>query len=212
MSYATSQSSDLTTRAHRAGIALAIVAAHGALLYGALHLGRAVHHVSSAPVVARFIDVSIPEERWTPPPVAPVNVVLDVSVPLAPEIEVPIEMPSTAKQIVARSMPILPTAPRRADAAPKLISTVEYVREPIPRYPPQSRRLREQGLVVLRVVIDEKGQACDIEVESSSGHSRLDHAAKEAVAAAAFRPYVEDGEPRRALVIIPIEFSLSSRV
>jgi protein TonB len=93
---------------------------------------------------------------------------------------------------------------------PKLISAVEYVREPTPRYPPQSRRLREQGLVVLRVLIDEKGQACDIEIESSSGYVRLDHAAKDAVARAAFRPYVEDGAPRRAHVLIPIEFSLNS--
>jgi protein TonB len=211
VSYATYQSSDLSTRAHRAGVALAIVAAHVALVYGALNLGTVVHRVSNAPVVARFIDVSTPEPRWTPPAVAPVNIVLDVSVPLAPEIEVPVEMPSTPNQIVAQAIPASPPAQRAADAAPKLISTVEYVREPIPRYPPQSRRLREQGLVVLRVLIDEKGQACDIEIESSSGHARLDHAAKEAVAAAAFRPYVEDGEPRRALVLVPIEFSLTSR-
>jgi protein TonB len=212
VSYATSQSFELTARAHRAGVAIAIIIAHAAVVYAVLNLGPVMYRVNSAPVVARFIDVSTPEQRWTPPTVTPIDVVLDVSVPLAPEIEVPVEMPPTAKQIVAQPMPIAPPAPHRADAVPKLISTVEYVREPIPRYPPQSRRLREQGLVVLRVLIDEKGQACDIEVESSSGHSRLDHAAKEAVAGAAFRPYVEDGEPRRALVLIPIEFSLSGRV
>lgn len=212
MSHATSQSFELAPRAQRAGVGVAIIVAHAALVYAALNLGPVVHRVNSAPVVARFIDVSTPEQRWTPPAVAPIDVVLDVSVPLAPAIEVPVEMPRTAKQIVAQPMSIARQAPPRGDAAPKLISTVEYVREPIPRYPPQSRRLREQGLVVLRVLIDEKGQACDIAVESSSGHSRLDHAAKEAVAAAAFRPYIEDGEPRRALVLIPIEFSLSSRV
>jgi periplasmic protein TonB len=94
-------------------------------------------------------------------------------------------------------------------SAPKLISTVEYLREPVPRYPPQSRKLREQGLVMLKVLIDERGNACEIEIESSSGHARLDHAAREAVSRAAFRPYVEDGSPRRALVLIPIEFSLN---
>ena len=67
----------------------------------------------------------------------------------------------------------------------------------------------EQGVVVLRVVIDERGRACDIEIESSSGHERLDRAAREAVATAAFQPYLEDGAPRRALVLIPIEFSLN---
>jgi protein TonB len=88
---------------------------------------------------------------------------------------------------------------------------VEYLREPTPRYPSQSRRLREEGVVVLRVVIDERGQACEIAVESSSGYERLDRAAREAVASAAFRPYVEDGAPRRAQVLIPIEFFLSRR-
>jgi protein TonB len=62
---------------------------------------------------------------------------------------------------------------------------------------------------MLRVLIDERGNACSIEIESSSGHARLDHAAREAVSRAAFRPYVEDGSPRRALVLIPIEFSLN---
>jgi protein TonB len=69
--------------------------------------------------------------------------------------------------------------------------------------------LREQGLVVLRVVIDERGEASSIEIETSSGHARLDDAARDAVLRAAFRPYVEDGEPRRALVLIPIEFALN---
>jgi TonB family protein len=208
--YATSQSLELSARAPRAGFAITIILAHGALVYAAMNLGPVVDRASNAPVVARFIDSSEPERHWTPASVPPVNIALEIPVPRAPSIEVPIEMPATANEIVALSMPIAPTL-SRADTAPKLISAVEYVREPIPRYPPQSRRLREQGLVVLRVLIDEKGQACSIEVESSSGHVRLDHAAKEAVAAAAFRPYVEDGEPRRALVLIPIEFSLSSR-
>lgn len=185
--------------------------AHGALVYAATHLGQVVHRTGATPVTARFIvDANESERRWTPPPVRTIDIALDVPVPLAPAIEVPIEIPPAANRMVAREVASAPT-PTRAQAAPKLISAVEYVREPIPRYPPQSRRLREQGLVVLRVLIDEKGQACSIEVESSSGHVRLDHAAKEAVAAAAFRPYVEDGEPRRAFVLIPIEFSLSGR-
>ncbi len=209
--HTTAQSIALSSRAQRLAVALAIVVAHGAVVYAAMKLGPVVHRVSSAPVVARFIDAAEPEQRWAPPPVRPIRVAIDVPLPIAPAIEIPVESPPVTTQIVARSMPIAPRPTPRADAAPKLISAVEYVREPNPRYPPQSRRLREQGLVVLRVLIDENGQACKIEIESSSGHSRLDLAAKEAVAAAAFRPYVEDGEPRRALVLVPIEFSLSNR-
>lgn len=210
MSHNHSQSIELSTRVQRVAVALAILAAHGALVYAAASLRPVFYRAGSAPVTARFIDAPRAEPEWTPPSITPMNISLEVPIPLAPAIEVPVEPPTTPKQIIARAMPIS-TAPNNSIDAPKLVSAVEYVREPSPRYPPQSRRLREQGLVVLRVLIDEKGQACSIEVETSSGHSRLDHAAKEAVARAAFRPYVEDGEPRRALVLIPIEFSLSGR-
>jgi TonB family protein len=42
----------------------------------------------------------------------------------------------------------------------------------------------------------------------SSGHPRLDQAAKEAVALALFKPYVSGGIARAAIAMIPIEFSL----
>jgi protein TonB len=134
---------------------------------------------------------------------------ITVEPPEVPLIELPaiVEPSERAITIPVRAAP--PVMANENRNAPKLISTVEYLREPIPRYPPQSRKLREQGLVMLRVLIDERGNACSIEIESSSGHARLDHAAREAVSRAAFRPYVEDGSPRRAMVLIPIEFSLS---
>lgn len=202
-------STDLSTKLPRAGFALAIVATHAALLYLGVTLGTVVRRPSEAPIVARFVDAPNQQQpSWTPPPVEPMRIPIEVQAPLAPQIEVPVEIPVTSRQVAAQTLAVA-SAPAVSDGAPKLVSAVEYIREPIPRYPPQSRRLREQGLVVLRVIIDEKGQACSIEVESSSGHARLDHAAKEAVARAEFRPYIEDGAPRRALVLIPIEFSLT---
>lgn len=194
----------------RAGVALAVLLAHAAVLYAATTLGWVVSRSSDAPLAARFIEVSQPTEQWQPrvtlPPVEPVT----LPQPIAPEIELPIEPATPAHTITAVKLASATPPPPTQGQTAKLISSVEYVRQPAPRYPPQSRRLREQGLVVLRVMIDEKGQACHIEVETSSGHARLDHAAKEAVARAEFRPYVEDGEPRRALVLIPIEFSLNN--
>lgn len=174
-------------------------------------MGPVVSRVSAEPISARFIEAHTVETRWMPPPVTLPNFQVELEVPTIPQIELPNDAPVSARQITARVQPAPVSPPRPQQAAgPKLISTVEYVREPIPRYPPQSRRLREEGLVILRVLIDEQGQACNIEIETSSGYARLDHAAKEAVTRAAFRPYLEDGEPRRALVLIPIEFSLGS--
>lgn len=64
------------------------------------------------------------------------------------------------------------------------MSDVAHLVRPAPRYPPESRRIREQGLVILRVLIDESGHAKTIEVYRSSGHPRLDEAARSAVARA----------------------------
>jgi periplasmic protein TonB len=161
-------------------------------------------------VKATFIDAAEPERSWQPPVVTPSLPPINIAPPRVLPVDLAVELPARSRSITSQASLPAPQTPTTEPSALRLISAVEYVREPSPRYPPQSRRLREQGLVVLRVLIDEKGQACDITVESSSGHVRLDRAAKEAVARAAFRPYVEDGLPRRALVLIPIEFTLTS--
>jgi protein TonB len=103
-------------------------------------------------------------------------------------------------------------APVAAAAQPKLVSTVEYLEPLRPRYPPTSRRLREEGTVLLLVLVDEKGRASRVEIRDSSGHPRLDRAAEEAAHCARFKPYIEDGQARPAMVLIPVEFSLTTRV
>ncbi len=65
--------------------------------------------------------------------------------------------------------------------------------------------------MLLQVLIDTLGHAKEVQIHQSSGHEELDAAAREAVLAAAFRPYVENGVARNALVIVPIEFALTIR-
>lgn len=198
-------------RSRRACVAASIVVVHAVGLYAALSFAPQIRRaVAEVPLAVTF--VALPES--TPErPLPQVTVVTPQPVVMAPElplIEIPNDAAPSARAItIPVAPPPPPAAPHEDRSVPKLVSAVEYVREPIPRYPPQSRRLREQGLVVLRVVIDERGAASSIEIETSSGHARLDDAAREAVLRAAFRPYVEEGEPRRALVLIPIEFALN---
>jgi protein TonB len=63
---------------------------------------------------------------------------------------------------------------------------------------PFLRRAREEGLVILRVVIDHTGRVVSVDIQRSSGHPRLDEAPRNAVAAALFKPYVADGVGRHA--------------
>lgn len=191
-------------------VAAAIVAVHAAGLYVALTFAPQIRQaVAQVPLAVSFVESaeSVPQRQL--PQVSVVTPQPLMRQPELPLIDIPNDAPPAAHAITIPTQAAPPAVPQQDRGAPKLVSAVEYVREPSPRYPPQSRRLREQGLVVLRVVIDEQGAATSIEIETSSGHARLDDAAREAVLRAAFRPYVEDGAPRRALVLIPIEFALN---
>jgi protein TonB len=192
----------------RVAAAAAIALAHGLALYSIAAWSPEMQRAINTPLLVNFI--SEPEARPTPPQPR-VDIVMPVMtwpLPQMPLTEIPVNATPSDRAIAVAVNP-LPAPAVAASSAPKLISQVEYVQQPDPRYPPVSRRLREQGLVVLRVEIDERGAACNIQIESSSGFTRLDAAAREAVSRAVFRPYVEDGSPRRALVLIPIEFSLA---
>ena len=194
--------------------AVVIAAVHVAGGYALMNLRtRQPVAVTMAPVGVRFISEAPVQPQWKPPAVKPMLPTLDTPVPVVPMIDIPVATNEPNRAITVAAAPAAPPPPAaQSPGAAKLVATVEYLREPVPRYPPQSRKLREQGLVVLRVLIDERGTACDVAIENSSGHERLDRAAREAIARAEFRPYVEDGVPRRAMVLIPIEFSLNTRV
>ena len=194
----------------RLGVAAAILAMHAVGLYVALSFAPKLKTVvAQVPLVVTFVSQPEPPPQRSVPQVAVVTPQPQLLTPDMPVIEIPNDAPVAPRAITLPAPALSPPAQQEDRSAPKRVSAVEYVREPSPRYPPQSRRLREQGLVVLRVVIDERGVASSIEIETSSGHERLDDAARDAVLRAAFRPYVEDGAPRRALVLIPIEFALN---
>jgi protein TonB len=85
-----------------------------------------------------------------------------------------------------------------------------YLRNPKPLYPAISRRLKEQGTVLLRVFVTAAGQATEVMLKASSGFERLDNTAKTAVAGWKFVPATRDDKPVDAWVIVPIKFSLSN--
>lgn len=94
------------------------------------------------------------------------------------------------------------SAPAPTTYGPRTLSVreVEYQRKPAPVYPLASRRARESGVVVLRVLVDTDGRPKLVEVARSSGYRRLDDAALQAMRKARFKPYLQDGEPREAVV------------
>src|SRR5262249_53984226 len=76
-----------------------------------------------------------------------------------------------------------------------------------PPYPKQAQN--QEGVVLVRALIDERGHAQDIRIYASSGYPLLDRAALEAVAQWDFLPAVQDGKPVAAWVEMPVRFALN---
>ena len=79
---------------------------------------------------------------------------------------------------------------------------------PQPNYPQHARRMRLEGLVVIRVVIGKSGRVTQATVHQSSGSESLDAAAKEASLLAQFYPYLKDGVAYASQADLPYRFVL----
>lgn len=145
--------------------------------------------LTETPTPVRLADPApVPTPAPTPPPPAAVVV---ATVPPPP---------------VPASAPPAPPAPERQVS----IQQVEYLAPPVLNYPLTARRLRQQGQVLVRVRVDERGRPEQALLQQSSGSRALDEAALAAVAATRFKPYREGGVPRPFWVVMPLEFSLDS--
>ena len=83
-----------------------------------------------------------------------------------------------------------------------------YLHNPKPPYPELSRENGEEGSVRLAVTVEADGRPSSVRVAGSSGFSRLDRAAEQAVRKYRFRPAVRNGEPVRSDYVFSIRFSL----
>ena len=83
-----------------------------------------------------------------------------------------------------------------------------YKQNTSPPYPQKARRLGYEGIVMLKVLINQNGRVDDLTVLKSSGHQILDRAALSAVKKWLFEPGSEGGVKKKMWVKIPIRFQL----
>jgi periplasmic protein TonB len=150
------------------------------------------------PIMATMIDAPRSEADAAPMSEPPM---IYVAYAMSPP-EVSFENDAPAPEIATAAIAI----PQPQTSAAPVVAEIDYVRAPAPVYPNESRRKRERGTVLLRVLVDTQGRPAQIDIERSSGYDRLDGAAREAVQKALFRPHEIDGIARPAQVLIPIEF------
>jgi len=140
-------------------------------------------------------------------PVVPI--IKPASLPAAPSVEQP-PMPATPASSPAAETQAKPTNTKAADTqtyqSPSF--NAAYLNNPAPKYPSVSRRLGEQGLVLLRVQVTADGAAESVELQTGSGSSRLDQAALEAVKKWQFVPARRGEQSVSASVVVPVRFSL----
>lgn len=82
---------------------------------------------------------------------------------------------------------------------------------PQPQYPEASKLAGEQGEVMLRIDLNERGEVTAVRVLTSSGHSRLDDAALAKVRDWRFEPATQDGIAIPWATRQPIVFVLPPR-
>jgi protein TonB len=159
------------------------------------------------PELATVVEPPPPD---LPPPVFPVEAPppLPPPEPEKPKPPKPVQKRPPTPQAPVETQPqqAAPAAP----AAPKTISASQlgYLVPPNPIYPARSRKVGEEGKVMVRVLVDVTGRPAQVSMQTSSGHPELDQSALSAVRAAQFRPYSEGGIAQAVWVLVPINFVL----
>lgn len=189
-------------------------------------LRRAVELVVPVSVIADLIDPpqplvtpepTPPKPAPAPKPVAPVQrTVKQAPIPLAitdptpaPEAPTGVESappaPQTAVTEAVAAAPVAPPAPPKVELPS---SDASYLNNPPPPYPPLSKRMGEQGRVLVRVHISADGIATRAEVQRSSGFPRLDNTAIQTVLRWRYVPGKRAGVPEAMWYSVPINFVL----
>lgn len=203
-----------------ASVVLFHIAALWALQSGLLQ--RAVEVIVPAEVLSEFISPPAPKSEQPQPPApkppapqpqkrqalpAPLPVATPAPAP-APAAPAGVSTPQPPAPAMAAAVS---TAPPGPPAPPRLelpSSDAAYLNNPKPAYPVLSKRMGEQGKVVVRVLIGVDGTAQQAEIRTSSGYDRLDQAALTTVLKWRYVPGKRGGVAEAMWFNVPINFVL----
>lgn len=210
-------------------IALGVLVIHIAALW-AMQTGllrRAVEVIVPAEILSELIEPPAPKVVPPPPsPSAPIKqsikqtVVAKAPIPMetvepqplaiadptpAPNAPVGAIDPPPVVTPVAAPVALAPPAPARVELPS---SDADYLQNPAPPYPPMSKRLNEQGKVLVRVLIGVDGMAQKADIKQSSGFDRLDQSALNTVLRWRYVPGKRAGVPETMWFNVPINFVL----
>jgi protein TonB len=182
-------------RKHLTGIGW-VVLLHALLLWAiSTGLARDVVQMTENTVEAVLMSEA-PPPAPTPPPKTPL-----------PKTPAPPPAPTSTAPAITQT----PTPPAAAPQAPAIrmgavIQAGAHCAKP--DYPSASRRMEEEGTVTLKFLIGVDGKVLQADVEKSSGFTRLDEAARNALSKCQFRPGTVDGKPEQSWASIKYTWRL----
>mgnify|MGYP006154400979 CR=1 FL=1 len=160
-------------------------------------------------ITGRMLDERL--GPWWPPERVHVDTgYRDLALPIVAAPPEPAPAPSPPVQAAPVTAPS-PPAPPAPPAPPVVVlpsSSADYLNNPRPPYPPLSKRLGEQGKVVIRAFIETNGTATKAEIRTSSGYERLDQAALQTVLKWRYVPGKCAGAAEAMWFNVPIHFVL----
>jgi protein TonB len=169
-------------------------------------------------------DIFVIPDRPTPPPPTPPEVPVQKTIPTTTPTQ-PIRTQPQTQTIAQTEAPVVdggteyvppadplpdtgPIGP--PDTGPQISTRLEYASAPAPSYPPEALARELEGTVTLRVLVDVDGSPLSVEIERSSGHRKLDDAARRQVLRKwKFKPAIRDGQAIQVYGIVPVSFSLT---
>ncbi|VVE47075.1 energy transducer TonB [Pandoraea terrigena] len=221
-------SRDPLTSPRAAAIAAAIIVIHIAALVGLTHLRNTPEQATIVPTV--FTATIIPPQpkpapphasppkpapeppkpKVAPPPPKPrvpaPNAISQKAEPVAP--------PQPTAEPVKDTAPVAPPAPPTPVPAAAPPGRVEGLKLECPDppliYPTQSRRLGEEGVVTVRMVINTQGRVSGADIVKSSGYPRLDKAAIESAYKMRCAAPMKDGRAVETTAMKPFRFNIDN--
>ncbi len=123
----------------------------------------------------------------------------------------PLAVAMAAPSIASGPVALSAAAPAATIASdePPVLHHARFRRPPTPpAYPPRARTLEQEGVSVIRALIDPDGVSREVRLWRSSGHQLLDQAALSAVRGWAFEAARLGDRPVLAWVEIPVRFEI----
>ncbi len=171
-----------------------------------------------------IVEMQEPVETPTPPAPTPVkaqatpvrqSVPLAVAKPAKPAPEpspiAPAPVEATVHPVVAEKDVVVAQVAAVAPPAARVempSSDADYLNNPKPRYPPISKRMGEQGKVLIRTLIGADGVAQEASIFKSSGFDRLDQTALETALKWRYVPGKRAGMAEAMWFNVPFTFVL----